>query len=372
MNDHPGKTIHYWVLIVFLVLLSGFCLRFFDIAPASAASPSHDSLASVVTLSGGVDGARFAARKATGMPSSRFLKTRQCPPTPRPMSLEATKKIRNAIAGNKSPRRRSEKKALITNAQCENLRSLVAANQFGKGVRSHFNRKNGTPAFIKLPQKAQKLTRNTKNLALSQSVAEKFLMDNRNLLKLSEPTKELVPKRHWVDRSGTKHFRYQQTYQGIPLWGKELMVHLDAYDSVYLCQGRYEPTPELLDVTPEITADEALEATKGHLGITTDCLHSAKTALVIYTTYDGRMTLTYKVEISPSIDQRWIYFIDTDNGTVVHRINNIHNTVENASSQDLNSEIRSFNAWLEQGTYYLVDPTIPLADSPAIPDTRHS
>ena len=77
MNDHPGKTSHYWVFIAFLVLLSGFCLRFFDITPASAASLSHDSLASVVTLSGGVDGSRFAARKATGMPSSRLLKTRK-------------------------------------------------------------------------------------------------------------------------------------------------------------------------------------------------------------------------------------------------------------------------------------------------------
>jgi len=76
MNDHPGKNSHYWVFIAFLVLLSGFCLRFFDTTPASAASLSHDSLASVVTLSGGVDGARFAARKATGKPNSRFLKTR--------------------------------------------------------------------------------------------------------------------------------------------------------------------------------------------------------------------------------------------------------------------------------------------------------
>ncbi|MBW2738450.1 MAG: M4 family metallopeptidase [Deltaproteobacteria bacterium] len=342
-------------------------LRFFDTAPATAASPSHDSLASVVTLSGGVDGARFASRKATGKPNSRFLKTRQGMATPFLMSLEATKKLRNTIAGNKSPRRRGEKKALITNAQSENLRSLVAANQFGKGVQSHFNRKNGTPAFIKLPKRAQKLTRNTRNLAMSQSVAEKFLMDNRNLLKLSEPTKELVPKKHWVDRFGTKHFHYQQIYQGIPLWGKGVMVHLDAYDSVYLYQGRYEPTPELLDVTPEITADEALEATMRHLGITIDCLHSAKTTLVIYTAYDGRMTLTYKVEISPSIDQRWIYFIDTDNGTVVHRINNIHNTVENASGIDLNSQNRTFNAWLVEGAYYLNDPTIPLDDPPYAP-----
>ncbi|MDL1963778.1 MAG: M4 family metallopeptidase [Deltaproteobacteria bacterium] len=374
MNDHNRKTNHYWVLIAFLILLSGFCLRFFDTASATTVSPSHDSLASVVTLSGGVDDARFVSRKATGMPSRRYLKTRQGTATPHLMSLEMTKKIRSAIAGNSSPRRKDEKMALITNAQCENLRSLVAANQFGKGVRSHFNRKNGTPAFIKLPKMREKLTRNTRNLAMSQSVAEKFLMDNRNLLKLSEPTKELVHKKHWVDRFGTKHFRYHQTYQGIPLWGKGVMVHLDAYDSVYLCQCRYEPTPESLDITPEITVDEALETTMRHLGITTDCLHSAKTALVIYTASDGGMTLTYKVDISSSIDQRWLYFVDADSGEVIHRINNIHNTVVNASSQDLNFQNRTFNAWLAEGAYYLIDPTIPLANPPyaPVPDIKSS
>ena len=367
MNNNLRKTNPYWVPIAILILLSSFSLKFFRTAPATAASLRYDSLRSIVTMSGGVDEVNLLSRKVHRMPELRPLKTRQGTATPHIMSLETTKKLRNTIAGNKSPRRRGEKRALISNAQCENLRSLVAANQFGEGVRSYFNRKNGTPAFIKLPKRAQKLTRNTKNLAMSQSVAEKFLMDNRNLLKLSEPTKELIPKRHWVDRFGTKHLRYQQTYQGIPLWGKGVMVHLDAYDSVYLCQGRYEPTPESLDITPGITADEALEATMRHLEITTDCLHSAKTALVIYTAYDGRMTLTYKVEISPSIDQRWIYFIDTDNGTVVHRINNIHNTVDNASGIDLNSQNRTFNAWLAEGAYYLIDPTIPLEDPPYAP-----
>ena len=363
MNKDLRKTSPYWMIVAILILLSSFSLRFFGTAPATAA----DSLKSIVTASGGVDDANLFSQKAPRMPDLRPSKTRQGTATTHIMSLETTKRLQNTIAGNTSPRKKGEKKLLITDAQCENLRSLVASDQCGQGIRVHFNQENGTPAFIMLPGRTQKLTRNTKNLAVSQSVAEKFLADNRNLLKLSEPTKELVPKRHWVDRFGAKHFRYQQTYQGIPLWGKELMVHLDTGDSVYMCQGRYEPTPELLDTTPEITADEALEATRGHLGITTDCHYPPKTELVIYTASDGTMTLAYKVDISPSLDQRWLYFVDADSGAVIHRINNIHNTVVNASGQDLNSEIRSFNAWFDQETYYLVDPTIPLDDPPYAP-----
>jgi bacillolysin len=374
MNNDLRKTSLHWVVIATLILLSSLSLRFFETTPATAAGLRHDSLRSIVTASGGVDEANLFPRKAPRMADLRPSKTRKGKATSHIMSLETTKRLRNTIAGNTSTRKKGEKKLLITNAQCENLRSLVASDQCGEGIRVHFNQENGTPTFIKFPGRIQKLTRNTKNLSVYQSVAKKFLTDNRNLLKLSEPTKELAPKRHWVDRLGTKHFRYQQTYHGIPLWGKELMVHLNASDSVYLCQGRYEPTPALLDITPEITVEQALEATRDHLGITTNCHYPPKAELVIYTASDGSKTLAYKVDISPSLEERWLYFVNADSGAVIHRINNLHNTVENASGRDLNSVTRTFNAWLEQGIYYLVDPTLPLDDPPyaPIPDIKSS
>jgi len=375
MNNDLRKTSLHGVVIAILILLSSFSLRFLRSAPATAAGLRHDSLRSIVTASGGVDDANLFPRKAPRMPDLRSLKTRQGTATSHIMSLETTKRLGNTISGNTSPHKKGEKKRLLTSAQCENLRSLVAAEiQNGQRIRVHFNQKNGTPAFIKLPGRIQKLTRNTKNLSVYQSIAKKFLTDNRELLKLSEPTKELAHKRHWVDKLGTKHFRYQQTYHGIPLWGKELMVHLNASDSVYLCQGRYEPTPELLDITPEITVEQALEVTRDHLGIKTNCHYPPKAELVIYTASDSSKTLTYKVDISPSLEQRWLYFVNADNGAVIHRINNLHNTVENASGRDLNSVTRNFNAWLEQGIYYLVDPTLPLDDSPyaPVPDIKSS
>jgi len=375
MNINLRKTSLHWVVIAILILLSSLSLRFFGTTPATAAgSLQQDSLKSIVSESSGVNEASHFSRETTRMATLRPLKTRQGTATSHIMSLDTTKRLCNTIFRNTSAPKKGEKKLLITNAQCENLRSLVASDQWGQGIRVHFNPKNGTPAFIKLSKRTRTSNKNIKNLSGYQSAAEKFLTDNRILLKLSDPKKELVQKRRWMDRLGTKHFRYQQTYNGIPLWGKELMVHLNESDSVYLCQGRYEPTPELLDTTPEITVEQALEAAGDHLGITTNGHYPPKTELVIYTASDGGKTLAYKVDISPSLDQRWLYFVDADTGAVIHRINNLHNTVENASGGDLNSVNRAFNVWLEQGTYYLVDPTFPLDNTPydPVPDVQTS
>ncbi len=363
------------MVVAILILLSSFSLGFFGAFPAAAANLRQDSLRSIVSASSEVNRADLFSGKPSRMSKSRPLKTRQGTATSHIMSLETTKRLRNTISGNTSLRKKSEKKGLITNAQAENLCSLLAAESSnGQGVRVHFNRRNGTPAFIKLPNKTQTSSKNIKNLSVDQSVAKKFLTDNRKLLKLSDPTEELAPEKQWVDRLGTKHFRYQQTYKGIPLWGKELMVHLNTGDSVYLCQGRYEPTPELLDITPEITVEQALEAAKSHLGITTNCLYPSKAELVIYTASDDSKILAYQVDIFPGIDQRWLYFVNAHNGAIIHRINKLHKTVENATGTDLNSVTRTFNAWLEQGTYYLVDPTVPLNDTPyaPIPDIKSS
>ena len=62
---------------------------------------------------------------------------------------------------------------------------------------------------------------------------------------------------------------------------------------------------------------------------------------------------------------RWTYFIDAHSGEILHRFDNIQKAgvIVNASDQDLLGTSRSFNAWLESGTYYLIDPGTPTTDA---------
>jgi Zn-dependent metalloprotease len=332
---------------------------------ATTDTNSGSSLVSTASISN-ADGLKLLDQKRSRTSGLRPLKTKKAAPGfAKAGSFNMIKQIKNAIAAPNKPSRNGKSKALITEAQQTNLQTLVDTTRGTGSVRVHFNRNNGTPTFIKLKgsKAIPSLAQNIFDLRLSRAAAERFLSDNRGLLKLSDPRGELLLKRERLDEHGTKHFRYQQTYNGIALWGKELMVHLDANDSVYLVQGRYEVTPEGVNTTPVITADEALEQVKRHLGMTGEGITPSRTELVIYTGTDGSRVLTYKVDVTPGMDQRWIYFIDATSNAIVHRIKNIHNEIVVASGIDLNAVTRSFNAWREGGQYYVVDPSTPLPES---------
>ncbi|QTA92761.1 M4 family metallopeptidase [Desulfonema magnum] len=360
-----SKKIKYYCLpvVLFLVILALSLAVYADPGPSD-----KNSLGAMVTLTGGADGRKaLDAQKPAVQESSRPLKEKFDKKTSHTVSPDIIRNFQKTIAEKASRSGAAGKKGGITHAQYKNLRSLIDSNSGGTDVRTHFNRNNGTPIFIKTGKNnSRKSARNTgTSLSSAKTQAEKFLTDNRDLLRLSDPTAEMVMKKEWKDDLGSKHFRYQQTHKGIPLWGREVMVHLDANDSVFLFQGRYEPTPEeRTEITPEITADEALDAAKKHLRLTHPDVTATETALVIYTASDGKKTLAYQLDISPRFNQRWLYFIDAKNGSLLHRINNIQNELVTGSGFDLHDAPRTFNTWYENGTYYLLDPSLPLDEGP--------
>jgi bacillolysin len=262
-------------------------------------------------------------------------------------------------------------------SQASNIQEVVSRAEKGGGIDAQFDRHNSTPGFLKGPTLTPMLARNMYDIGPSRDTAKQFLSDNNALFKLSNPASELSLARENIDKLGTKHFHYQQKYNGVPIWGKQVSVHLDATDSVYLVHGHQIPTPKGFDTIPSISADMAIEATKRHLGIQSikqlyqlpggGKIDQLKAELVIYPVPDGPIKLTYKVDIVPKLDERWIYFIDANTGSVIHRINNIQDAPITANGIDLGGTTRSFGAWLQGSTYYIIDPTIPTADLPYDP-----
>lgn len=336
---------------------------------ASAGSVSTNSLAAAVSQSGDTPNtalqqlSKKRAEKYGLLPARKAAKADNGPGVSRDDVRNSIKSLISNVNSSSKSNDNVGNKALISKAQHENIKSLAASTQETGGVNVKFNKTNGTPSFIKGKAMTPRLSRNTKDLTLSRDVAEKFLANNRSLLKLSDPASELALKREQIDEFGKKHFRYQQTFNGVPIWGKELMVHLNDDDSVYLAHGSHEPSLSDVNTTPGITKEEAVRLTKEHLGMTNDGVDQTQSELLIYPSENGAMILAYKVDIMPRLDQRWIYFIDAKSGEVLHRIFNIHNQVAVASGLDLNSQTRSFNAWDENGIYYLIDPSTPTPDA---------
>ena len=262
---------------------------------------------------------------------------------------------------NKKPR----KTPLISTAQQENLKALNSKLQYSGGVTVTFSKVRGTPTYIK-PHGASIKPSFSGLTAVKPSknaVAMQFLSENRALLKLEDPTKELVLVNQSTDTQDKTHFSFQQTINGVPVWGKQVLVHLDKNDGVYLFQGRYEPTQANLNTKPKITAQNSINKVLDDLNISGSLSEPADSELVVYTKNDGTPVLTFKVEVSPAIDERWIYFINAETSAISHKIFNIHKNLVSASGTDLNGQNKTFNAWYNSSdaTYYLIDPSTPTA-----------
>lgn len=349
----------YWrAALVFLLIWAVFFGGFSQTLIAEAAD-THP-LKSAVTLKSLAD--LKDREKRADMP--RPAKQKSSGSESHLMSSDTLKNLHKTLGTDHSRQGAGRKRLTVNDAQYQNFQALLEKNK--AGIQARFNGKNSTPVFIKTGKnESRKSARSIKkDLSASRDIAQKFLRDNRELLKISDPDAEMRIQKEWTDTMGARHFRYQQFHQGIPLWGKQAAVHLDTQDSVYLFHGRYEPSPESVSAAPAITEAQALEAVKTHLGITSSLSQQPETELVIYTADDGKMSLAYKTEISPRTDQRWLYFIDAADGTFLHRVQMIRNSLVSAGGRDLNGINRNFSAWAEGGTYYLVDPSLPLDDPP--------
>jgi len=141
-----------------------------------------------------------------------------------------------------------------------------------------------------------------------------FIDRHRNAFKLKEPKKELKLRSKDIHPNGNISISLKQTFNGIPIWGKSMGVHLTKQHDIYLIDGEYIPTPDI-DTTPLITKDEALAISKQDLGIPPGAsTWSPKVELILYPIPNFDPVLAYKVEI-----EEWLYFVNAKNGKIITR-----------------------------------------------------
>jgi Zn-dependent metalloprotease len=278
--------------------------------------------------------------------------------------VDISKQIKSGIMHSKAPTKESRRENVLANnsIQQKSIQSFLSATNGTVNASVKFNKRNGTIAYMKGDAVTPVLSKNVSDISRSRAVATGFLTNNRDLLKLNDPMHELKLKTEKLDRLGSKHFRYQQTHNGIPVWGKEIAVHLSSNDNVYLMQGNYIQSPDRNLLSPGISPSDAFEFAMSHLNAG-NVLDKKQEVELIYYPDGNTLQLAYKVLITPSFDQKWLYFINAHDGTFIHRISVSYQAVVSAFGADENAQTRAFNAWDEAGIYYLVDPSVPTTDA---------
>lgn len=237
----------------------------------------------------------------------------------------------------------------------------------------------------------------TPGRSIDQQVADYFAAV-QPLLKLDDPSAELAIARMDVE-GDFLHLRYQQQWQGVPVYGGEVILHKNK-EAFYLLNGRFFPTPSLADVTPQLTAEAAAELALAHVSQFTTVKNlspaelqlvptgQVESELVIYhpaKSAEGER-LAWHLTVVPNITHRYAYFVDAKTGEIIQHhselcnlTGHLHGALDckshdapphhpspitnfelpppptTANATDLNGQTRTINVFQQSGSFYLID-----------------
>ncbi len=224
-----------------------------------------------------------------------------------------------------------------------------------------------------------------------------YLTAIQSQIQIENPGTEFEIKKINTDPQGIKHLRLQQYYQGIKVYGGEMILHEKDAD-IFMMNGRYFPTPTLESLSPTLTSDELPAILQADLpqwqSLNEEQLFllphaQIKSELVIYHLDKNTQAeqLVWHVTAFPNVAERWEYFINAHNGEIIYKFTNIcqfhartegtphqcthsneHTNESNApaadldvlgpttaTATDLQGINRTINVYEEAGTYYMID-----------------
>lgn len=199
-------------------------------------------------------------------------------------------------------------------------------------------------------------------------------------LRLQDPASELRPIDAWTDDARTTHVRYKQVYEGLPVWGRELVLHADDTGFAYAVTSAHAPTPRLSTTTPGLSSEKAQTAAQRHLashGVQAKASSSKRSnlptaiaerhpeneaRLVIYASDSSPDRLAYEVRTVTGFFQSHLTIIDATSGEVltsfaeqctlhggVHEDGDVH--IEDTSDIELPSGLQGYDNGTGSMTY---------------------
>ncbi|MEW5923108.1 MAG: M4 family metallopeptidase [Candidatus Zixiibacteriota bacterium] len=189
--------------------------------------------------------------------------------------------------------------------------------------------------------------------------ARSFVASRQTDFKIQQPAQELELISEKTDNLGLTHVRFQQVYQGVPVWGCQTIVHFENDRTIYIIGGQTIPTPQMSvaasidDASAEQLAIDALKDQLTEKNLAT----SAET--VIYPNA-GNPRLAQLVTITSPVNGaiRWRVFVDAQTGDILNEFNDIQfDGPDIGSGLDTRDSVRPLNIYDLSGTYYLIDAT---------------
>ena len=202
--------------------------------------------------------------------------------------------------------------------------TLKRSNRMASGLRITARSKEGRPIMIQGELEDQPTGR-----SLQEQVFH-YLDAIKGSLKISEPRGEFSIIEQKTDDLGHTHFKLQQIYKGIKVYGGEVWLH-SKNNQIALFNGRNHSTPELKKINPDISLQEARKIALDDLSvITTNKILSAQDKQLIGNIVEPQLVIFHNEEqqqpvlawhlyMIPNVASQWEYLVDAQTGQILDK-----------------------------------------------------
>ncbi len=196
--------------------------------------------------------------------------------------------------------------------------------------------RSGIPTFLSTADPAGRLGYQPTAAEIGNpvAIAQGFLDQNRSLFGLRSAAEDLSLLRVEPDlQRGYAHIRLDQRYAGLPVFGRQLVVHLDPSGQVVAVNGEVVPALQIA-TRPTISAAQADAAALANLiteqlrpGDAASAQITAlpdETHLAVYVDDQGQASLVWNVTILTERPlSQWHVFVNAGRPVVVHAIDGV-------------------------------------------------
>jgi len=246
-------------------------------------------------------------------------------------------------------------------------------------IKVVYSKETSLPIFIEMNLiketiKSQSIdtTKRIKSTSEVNSLSYNFLDELESITHISNPRQNLEILETNIESNGKSHIKFQQKYNGIKIYGSEFLIHLNANGEGVLFNGSYTIVNDKIEVVPTLTIDNAINNLKNDLSKKTELveLNAFELKLIGGTvstidTFIYKNKLAYNIIYYPNIIDRYEYFIDAKDGTILFSQNTSCKVEipKVATSIDLNGISQKINVSQNGALYSLKDISKPMYNS---------
>ena len=213
--------------------------------------------------------------------------------------------------------RPAEEKAAVRATRMQSDAAARMSAESAAPVEVKYNAKTGVPCLLSGSFSLGGL----KAGAAEEAAVKAFLDRNRDIFGIRDASSELNLAGAETDQHGLRTLRFAQRHDGVPVYGGDLLAHLDAEGDLTSVNGNYLPGISV-DTAPSVTSAEAVGIAKSALGIAdADLRNTLGPELMVYPKDEAYHLAWCLTLVASKPAGEWKCFVDAKSGTLIEKWN---------------------------------------------------